>query len=388
MLLGGLLLALSATAQPPAAAQSSEPAPIVVTALDIADYRARLAECLARHCPVNEDVDATLALAEALFLQADYHGARTTILQSLHRNQGQAAHYPEPVSDLFRADSRVERHLGNDPNAQYATRNILAALQRGIRQEDYRHFTARLEIADSELAFGHYVSAREELRELARIAHAAGREDVVAMADLRQLWVDYVEFPHGTTVNRLQALAARTNPADLYRSIGAKLMLARIYREHDDIARSDAMLAGIGSGSERRQLLYSPAYNLVVHDFLIMPGIATLSDLAASSTSITARISDNFEDKWIDVGFWIQPDGSVANLEIVRHGARTSWADPLLESIRARRYSTSRQPTYRMERYTYTAGYEMQAGSHMPRRSPRARVEYLQLTSDDAAPTG
>ena len=381
MLLGGLLLALSAAAQPPAAAQSSEPPPIVVTAIDIADYRARLAECLARHCPVNEDVDATLALAEALFLQADYHGARTTILQSLHRNQGQAAHYPEPVSDLFRADSRVERHLGNDPNAQYATRNILSALRRGIPTEDYRHFTARLEIADSELAFGHYVSAREALRELARIAHAAGREDVVAMTDLRLLWVDYLEAPHGLAENRLAALAARTDPTDLSRSIGAKLMLARIYRERGETARSDALLAGIGSGSERRQLLYSPPYELDAHEVMLERGV---HDLADAFVTITARLPDNFEDKWIDVGFWIQPDGSIANLEIVRQGAASSWSRPLLDSIRGRRYSTSRQPTYRLERYTYTAGYEQRTGSHLLQRSPRARIEYLDLTNGEA----
>jgi hypothetical protein len=389
MLLGGFFLALSASAQMPATAQAPDAAPIVVTAMDIAQYRARLAECLARHCPVNEDVDASLALAEALFLQADYHGARTAILGSLHRNHGQAAQYPEPVSDLFRADARVERHLGNDEHAQYATRNILSALQHGIHQEDYRHFTARMEIADSLLAFGHYVGARDELRQLARIARAAGRDDVAAMTDLRLLWIDYLEAPHGLTENRLAELAARTDPADRYRSIGAKLMLARIYRERGETARSDAMLAGIGSGGQRRQLLFSPPYELDVHEISMMHGgLFDIQDLTTSGSTILARLSDTFENKWIDVGFWIERDGSIANLEIVRQGAGTSWARPLIESIRGRRYSTSSQPTYRLERYTYTAGYEMQAGSHIPRRSPRARVEYLQLTTDDPPPAG
>ena len=368
-------------------AQATEPPqgpPIVVTAQSIADYRARLAACLARHCPVNEDVDASLALAEALFIQADYRGARTAILQSLHRNQGQAAQYPEPVSDLFRADSRVERHLGNDPNAQYATRSILSALQRGIPQEDYRHFTARLEIADSELAFGHYTRARSELGELARIARAADRDDVVAMTDLRRLWVDYLEAPHGLTENRLRDLAARTGPADQYRSVGARLMLARIYRERGDFARSDAMLAGIGGG-ERRQLLFSPPYELEGREIGLQPG-ETHDIMAGTSAGLPTigRLSNNFEDKWIDVGFWIQPDGSVASLELMRRGGPPEWAGPLLQSIRGRRYSTNSQPTYRMERYTYTAGYELRSGSHMLQRAPRARVEYLNLS--DAPP--
>ena len=54
-----------------AAAGIQQPAPqqsptITVTGPRIQDYRDRLAACLARRCPTNEDADSTLALAEAL----------------------------------------------------------------------------------------------------------------------------------------------------------------------------------------------------------------------------------------------------------------------------------------------------------------------------------
>src|SRR5688500_2058437 len=98
----------------PAAAQRNErytepTEPIVVTGIRIQDYRERLAACLARRCPTNEDVDASLALAEALFLTGDYGEARQTVRASIGRNHRRAAGFPEPVSDLYRAHTRLSR---------------------------------------------------------------------------------------------------------------------------------------------------------------------------------------------------------------------------------------------------------------------------------------
>src|SRR3954449_11281586 len=107
-----MLALLQATSAVPQAVEPGEDPAIVVTAQRIADYRSRLAACLARHCPTNEDADATLALAEALFLNGAYHEARDEVQASLRRNRGQARAFPEPVSDLYRAHARLSRHLG------------------------------------------------------------------------------------------------------------------------------------------------------------------------------------------------------------------------------------------------------------------------------------
>src|SRR5688572_9915610 len=113
-----LILALSATAifAAPASAQRSEPGnqSVTVTGERTQTYRDRLAACLARRCPVNEDVDATMALAEVLFLDGHYEDARSYVLRSLDRNRRQAARYPEPVADLYRVNGRLARHLGHD----------------------------------------------------------------------------------------------------------------------------------------------------------------------------------------------------------------------------------------------------------------------------------
>jgi hypothetical protein len=92
------------------------------------------------------------------------------------------------------------------------------------------------------------------------------------------------------------------------------------------------------------------------------------------------RLPENMRDMWIDIGFWVMPDGSVAGLELLRHGARPDWAEPLLESVRGRRYSTAGDPSYRVERYTYTSRLEAATGTRGTVHSPRARAEYFDLT--------
>ena len=149
---------------PPAAGSGQH----VVVVGDRDAYRRRLAECLARRCPPNEDIDATTALAEVLFDEGEYREARTVLRASIGRNRDEAARYPEPVSDLYRATARVTRQLGFDQEAQRSTWQILSALRAGLPVEDHRHFTARLEIVESLTAFGEYQQAQRELRELAR----------------------------------------------------------------------------------------------------------------------------------------------------------------------------------------------------------------------------
>jgi hypothetical protein len=95
-----------------------------------------------------------------------------------------------------------------------------------------------------------------------------------------------------------------------------------------------------------------------------------------------AYFAGNFDKMWVDVGFWVQADGKVTDLEVVRKQGDPSWSEPLLRSIAGRLYAPARSPAYRLERYSYTSEWQDQTGSHIKRRSPRARVEYIDLTND------
>jgi len=383
LLLAALGAATAAAPQPEAGEQN-----VVVTGIRTQDYRDRLAACLARRCPTDEDADATLALAEALFLTGEYGEARQTVRESIGRNRRRAADYPEPVSDLFRAHSRLSRHLGFDDQAARSANDILRALQAGLPQEDHRHFTARLEIADLQMTMARYPGARRQLAELAQAARRAGREDVAIIAELRALWFSYVVAPSGTAKSRLTGMARLTAPDERIRSIGARMVLARIYRAEGDAAGAEALLAEVGrSGSSaRRRLIHSPAYQLSQQEVRFEQD-QDIADPATYRVGTGLRsVTENYEDKWIDVGFWILPDGHVSGLEVVRQGSGTAWAGPLIDSIRGRVYSTAGEPSYRLERYTFTADYRDGTGSHIRRRSPRGRIEFLDLTTPDAPP--
>src|SRR5207237_3043814 len=106
------------------------------------------------------------------------------------------------------------------------------------------------------------------------------------------------------------------------------------------------------------------------------------------TVNVNTRIADTFDRTWIDVGFWVMPDGRVDGLEIIRQRGTTDWAEPLLRSIRGRRYTVSSgdTPTFRLERYTYTADLERVSGTRIMQRGQRARVEYYDLSTGEPPP--
>jgi hypothetical protein len=380
---------VAALAMPAVAAEVAQPAQpdeegqtIVVTGQRIRDFRDRLAQCLARNCPTNEDVDATLALAEALFLNGSYAEARTYVRDSISRNRRQAAAFPEPVSDLFRAGTRLSRHIGLDREARTSSFEILNALQAGIPVEDHRHFTARFEIAEMQMMAGSFAGARRELNRLIAHARAAGREDVAVLAELRGAWYELLAAPHSDARSQLISWSRDPSPANRIRAVGARILLARVYRGEGDTARSDALLAELGSvarAGAHRRLLFAPRYQLYQRD------LSQTGDDVSVPSNVLNRVTENYEDKWIDVGFWINPDGRVSGLELLRSGANPDWAQPLLRSIGGRIYNEGAEQTYRLERYTMTAGFDTTTGSHIRRRGPGARVEYLDLTANAPA---
>jgi len=334
-----------------------------------------------------------VARAEALLIEGDYRGSRDVVQASLSRNSRNAGAFPEPVSDLYRAHARLSHHLGFASDARRSTFGILSALQAGLPREDHRHFTARFELSEYLIQSGNIVSARRELARLIEVARAAGRDDVVALAELRALWFDYIAGRAGEEGSRdqdarleLMRLARLTGPAERMRSIGARILLSRIHRIEGRAAQADALLAEIGrSNADRpgRRLLYSPPYELIEHQTEPMMGATTLRELIQFSSGY-GQTPDNFEGKWIDVGFWVMPDGRVSGIEILRRGADPDWADPLIVSIRGRRYAEAADPGYRLERYTYTSDYEPALRSRIAQRSRRARVEYLDLTTGES----
>jgi tetratricopeptide (TPR) repeat protein len=381
-----LLIFILAAATPAFAQDAAPPAQpsqnnggqeVTVTGRRIQDYRDRLAACLARHCPVNEDVDATLALAEVQFESGAYEDARNAIAQSLNRNRRFARSFPEPVADLYRSRARVARHLGRGDESLRSTIEIRRTLDAGIPTEDYRHFTARLEVAEAFTRAGRLEQARAELNDLERVARAANRPDVATLADLRGTWISYLLAPYGSARAHLVELSR--DPSNRLGAVGAQILLARIYRDQGNRREADQLVAQLAQrDTGRRTLVYSPPYVLQARETIEEGG----------TVNVNTRIADTYDRTWIDVGFWVMPDGHVDGLEIIRQRGNTDWAEPLLRSIRGRRYSVASDntPTFRLERYTYTADLEQVSGTRIMQRGQRARVEYYDLSTGEPPP--
>jgi tetratricopeptide (TPR) repeat protein len=360
-----------AAAQP---GQPGEDEPIIVNAERVQDLRDRLRACITRNCPPNEDVDATLALAEAEFINGEYDDAEDDIAASIRRNRRHVRQYPEPVADLYRSQARVQSHRGRDSQALSSTYDILRSLSAGIPAEDHRHFTARLEIIRAEMRAGNLAGSRRELDELAEKARRAGRNDIVRVAEMRRLQLDYSLAPHGSALRKLRELAESTDPAKRFEAVSARFFLSRVYRDRGEIAKSDAMLAGVPQNS-------SGATRTLLHD----PQIRLTQANTQQFGLIPSMNRENYEGRWVDIAYWIQPDGKVTGVEVLRQGSSIEWAQPVLAAIRQRVYSHSDDPmmSYRLERYTYTASAGVRTGSRLMARTGTARVEVMDLTTGD-----
>jgi hypothetical protein len=408
-----ILTALLAAAAPPEPARSGpvESPPIVITGQKPADTEAALKACIARHCPPDQDIDATLGHAEALLEDGRYHQARTALLRSLGRNKGQARHYPVPVSDLYRANGRVAAHLGLGGAYVFSTIKVFLSLKAGLPRKDARLLGARMELAEMLGATRGHPAARAAYEHIAATARSQGRPDIAAMAELRSTMRHY---PPEAREKRIRAIADSQDPQLRAAVLEARLALVNIATAEGRTDEAALLMRELsGFKINRPVLIYSPPYALVEQElntpvdladdagFDDRPSATARPDDPRANTplgvnavhltnigaySSMKRLAPNFDDMWIDVGFWVTPEGKVGDLKVLKKKGDDFWAAPLLASIRLRRYTPGNGvaiDSYRVERYTYTSRYEAQSGTHLQGRSTKARIEYIDLSGQE-----
>ena len=368
------LLALAS----PAAAQSEPEGSgqtIIITGTSLSQTERALRDCIARHCPPDQDVAATLAHAENQFVAGDYEGARRTTKASLGRNNRFADHYPVPVSNLWRAGSRIAIHLGEGHDYEQSTWGIKRALKAGLPRDDVRLITADLEVAGMYASLNRIDSARQIYDGVVKDALAINRPDLAALTRLRIAWLSQLEGDRPLARRKLEAIAADRGPEVHLARLSALILLARLDREEGKQASSDALIGELrNAGFAKPVLLFSPEIKLPERE--IGGGM---------SADLQQRATQNFDGRWIDVGFWVTPEGRVNDLEVLRNSGPTYWAKPVLASIAGRIYSSSPGESYRVERYTFTSLWEDRTGTHLRQRGANARIEFLDLTAEPEA---
>ncbi|KQM63698.1 hypothetical protein ASE75_11405 [Sphingomonas sp. Leaf17] len=387
MILSVIAMLQAVAAPAPQAASVPEDKTIVVVGRRLSDTERALAACIARKCPPREDIDASLAHAENQFLTGDYAESRRTLLAARRRNAKYAKDLPVDVSDLLRANARLAGLNGAATAARINTIDTLDALKSGLPADDPRVLMQRLSVGDAFAKQARFEAAEDIYNRVARQARAAGLPQVEGHALLRNAV--------------LFTAIAGVNPAFRDR---ARKAIARVQATTDpaqagfrDAAVTLSSRAASGVSDEKAQAAaradmatVAPAARATTAVLIHAPPI-DLGERGASAQTVMAMQGDD-APQWVDVAFWVAPDGSVRDIDIVRQSANAGggWIGKVKESLAGRVYrplalAASDPGLRRIERYSLVYDVLAVLGSRIPSRESVPHIEITDLTVDTAA---
>lgn len=380
----GLMLSCSSVA----IAQDDDKREIVVTARSLKDTESDLKACLARGCPPDQDIKATIAHAENQFVEGDYRNARETIVRSLGRNRKHKGEFPIEVSDLLRANGNVAAHLGESNAYRISVLDMRDTLKAALKPDDYRVFGAEIEVADSRMKLGYLDEASDKYLQIERQALAKKLPQVAAIARLRDLSLrvqraesEKTAFRRKEATEAIDAFLLQPTAGAEQFKIVAEVMKSRMDRTAGSTATTDALIARYAAlgGTDRPLLLHAAAIEM---------NEAQAARAAAGGSDLNRRGMQVVDKRWVDIGFWISADGKVDEPEVIRQQGNTDWTDVVIKSIKTRVYAPLKAEKdgtspgiYAVERYTLTAQYEDDVtGTRIRQRSPVAKIERIDLT--------
>jgi hypothetical protein len=382
----GLSAALLATT---AYAEEPKNRDIVVIGQSLKDTERAWQDCIARGCPPDQEIRAALAHAENQFITGDYRDAKTTLNKTAGRNRKHGEKYPIEVSDLFRASSRISEHLGEADQFRLSVLDMRDTLRDGLPDGDPRAMVAQIEVGDSRSKLGYPKEAIRIYKDVAENAFKAGHTRVGTYADLRRLLLEYaVADENNYKADMNEALAGLKTMADSPKSgaedfgLVAAVTLARLDRKAGNEQSTAAIVKRFADqgGANRPILLSSEPIKL--------PADVNLDQRSGNVLSISQA---NIEDRWIDVGFWVNANGLVSDTEVLRSSGNSQWAKLVTDSVKSRIYAPLKSKGeaaapgfYMIERYTYTARYlDDTTGTRIRQRSPVARIERIDITPEN-----
>lgn len=333
-------------------------------------------------------------------------GARDTLKAALSRNKRYAKEYPEPVSDLWRADSRIAAHMGAGDDYRSDTFEMVDALKAGMPDNDPRVISARIEVGDMMARFGQVDDAVGQYNQVARRAHDLGLyqlegtarlRGVVLYSTLAQTNSQMFALYFGAARDAARDIAKQTTPQLKLFATVADMLIERIAAKKGDSSAVDRMI-----GIMRAQpnaggapaLLYEPPIR----------GFGGLYDGSIPAVIWTKINSKDLIGQWADIAFWVQPDGRVRDVEVLRGGIGgltgprkpnprfdSVWTIPLIRQISGRRYAplpggAGGGDILRVERYSFTAWLTSSTNSRVP-ASGTPRYEMIDLSVDPPAAT-
>lgn len=399
-------LAATLCAAPAIAADSD--GPIIVTAQPLAETAAALAACLARSCPPDQDIAATLAHAENQFVAGSYKAARATLLKSIDRNEAHGRAFPVAVSDLYRANGRVAEHVGEARSFQSSVLDMRDTLRDGLGREDPRVLGAQIEVGDSRAKLGFPDEAARIYADVEKEALSQGLNRIAMFARLRQAVLAQVAAEDNNLPSErkraramLEAIVADPLAGTDDLRLVAQVSLTRMDRKagrEESTAALMRQFAEQGGATKPILIAASPIKSPGI-DTVRNAGNQSLADSSTNAAFLTIAAGDtsrrlvalNSVGKWADLGFWVTPSGKVSEVEVLRSSGGTAWLAPVVTHLEGRVYAPLKASAdgvnpgfYMVERYSLTARWTEDAtGTNMRRREFAPRIERLDITPEN-----
>jgi hypothetical protein len=373
-----LIIFVAVAIASPVWAQDKQEAPaptILVTGKPIAETEQNLKDCLARHCPPKEDLDATLAHAENQYLAGDYLAARRTLAQSHHRNARFAKEYPVDVSDLQRAYGRLNDIIGLPDDGRLLQIYSFETLRDGLGSTNERVLNQQLMTGDYFLNVGRLNGAMDVYRAVERKAHDVGEFQVQGRAMLRQAGTYATLAIRDDGYNaiaraKIAKMEKTTEPQLATYRLAAAILRARLAVARGDEESLEKAIAGLaGKGVDTPIAIYAPP--LIPND--PRTGLVT-----------------HTEAEWFDLRYRIDPAGRVQDVEQLRSSGPLSgdWAKQVQASIARRRYvpidlGPNGDGLVRIERFSLVFDVTNgETGTHLRGRAKTGRIVTLDITPD------
>jgi hypothetical protein len=378
-----------------ALAQEAPPTPqgrdIIVIGKRLDEARQRLADCMARRCPPDEEINASLMLAQEQFAKGDYQAAYSALIKSRSRNARYARQYPVSVANLYHAHSLVARNLGLADSERVSAAAAVGAMSAVLPKDDPRVLLERIELGDAYTRAGQLEDSRSEFERIAERAHAAGLPTIEGTALLRTA-ILYTKLAaaepaaYGPDANRaINAILALEGPAYADTVKSARQLQVQLTGQAGRAADLDTVIASyeVLPPGTAPVLLYAPP--LVVYT---ETGTENVSGYDAQTGHLADTVlyrlaKDDFDGQWVDVTFAIGRDGKVTNAHVAKHGAHLQgdWSDRLVAAVAQRRYQPQVEASEKTERYTFTSNWGLPTGSHIAARTAMPRLERVDLTN-------
>lgn len=345
-------------------------------------------ECVDRACPPLRDAQVSIAYAERQFRDGAYVKARKTLAAAVSRNKRYAATAPKPVAAIYEAYATVALHDGEMDVYRKAVAGQVGTLRRNLPPNDPAVIAVAFTTGDMWVMLNNGEAADSSYRAVEQRALAHGNATLAMLATLRRVGLASAQgYP--VKAARLMAEAeARPVAADPDLRAVLRVVRLRLAARRADDGQVDQLVEEIGHDvSTQPVLIWAPPYEPTA--------LAAARDAARKFDLVdpVAPTSGEFDPvKWVDIGFWIRPDGRTEQSEILRGSRSTRWASYLLKQVSGRRYTgiaaaSSSNGVYRIERFTLRGTYVVPKGSLVRRRAGPAELEVIDLTEPNTSRT-